>query len=484
MTVRTAELQRSLEEQGIAVRLVGEVAAATVDDVVHDSRAVRDGALFACVPGEHHDGHDFALAATRAGATALLTEREVAGVEVPVLIVPSVRAALGPSASAVHGHPSQLLRLVGITGTNGKTTTTALLASILRAAGLETETLGTLTGARTTPEGSDLQRRLREWVDAGVEAVVMEVSSHALDLRRVDGTRFDVGVFLNLSPEHLDFHGDMAAYEAAKARLFHADLTERAVVVVDDEAGRRIADSADLPVERCSVDDVDELVLRADGSTFTWRGVPIELRLAGRFNVANAVAAATTAAILGVGPDAISAGLAAVDRVDGRVEAVDAGQPFAVLVDYAHTPDALERVLRTARELAGDDGLVTVVFGAGGDRDREKRPLMGAVAARLADRVVVTSDNPRGEDPAAIIDAIVSGVDDERRDRIDVEPDRRAAIELAIANAAERAQAADLVIIAGKGHETTQEIDGVRHPFDDRAVAREAIERRAGGGRW
>ncbi len=480
----TAELERSLLDAGLDARLVNAVAEVEIDDVAHDSRAVRRGTLFACIPGEHFDGHDFAVAAAEAGAPALLAERELADVGVPILLVPSVRSALGPAAAAVHGHPSTRLRVVGITGTNGKTTTTALLASILRAAGIETETLGTLSGSRTTPEGSDLQRRLREWVDAGVEAVVMEVSSHALELRRVDGTRFEVGVFLNLSPEHLDFHGDMASYEAAKALLFRSELTERGVVVVDDEAGRRIADDASIPVERCSIDDVEQLELRADGSSFRWRGIDLELPLAGRFNVTNAVAAASTARLLGVDEASIAAGLAAVERVDGRVEPVDAGQPFTVLVDYAHTPDALERVLRAASELVHADGRVTVVFGAGGDRDREKRPLMGAVASRHADHVIVTSDNPRGEDPEAIISAIVAGVESGQRARVEVVADRRAAIDAAIGEAFERTPARDIVVIAGKGHETTQEIAGVRYPFDDRAVARESIGRRSGGQRW
>ncbi|MEM8905563.1 MAG: UDP-N-acetylmuramyl-tripeptide synthetase, partial [Actinomycetota bacterium] len=348
--MRTAELQRALVDVGLAVERRGSATDPEVEDVEHDSRAVRPGSLFACIPGEHFDGHDFARAATEAGAAALLAERVPVGVdtEVPVLVVPSVRSALGPSASAVHGYPSARLRLVGITGTNGKTTTTALLASILRAAGLDTETLGTLSGPRTTPEGSELQRRLRDWADAGVDAVVMEVSSHALDLRRVDGTSFDVGVFLNLSPEHLDFHGDMSAYERAKARLFDGDLAERGVVVVDDDAGRRIADASPIPVERCSIEDVTDLRLRADGSDFGWRGIDVVLRLPGRFNVANAVAAATTAELLDIDRAAIAEGLAAVASVDGRVEPVVAGQPFAVLVDYAHTPDALERVLRAA----------------------------------------------------------------------------------------------------------------------------------------
>ncbi|MEM9036178.1 MAG: UDP-N-acetylmuramoyl-L-alanyl-D-glutamate--2,6-diaminopimelate ligase [Actinomycetota bacterium] len=463
--MRTAELVPR-----IGAELLGDASDVAIHDVTHDSRVVGPGSLFACVPGERFDGHDFASAAIDRGAVALLVERSL-DLPVPMLRVRSVREALGPAAAAVHGDPSMNLQVIGITGTNGKTTTAALLASILRSAGLATETLGTLSGARTTPEGSDLQRRFRSWVDEGVDAVVMEVSSHALELHRVDGTRFEVGVFLNLSPEHLDFHGTMESYEAAKTRLFTEGLVDRAVVLVDDEAGARVADAATVPVERCSIADAVDLELTADGSRFRWRGVDVDLALPGRFNVANAIAAATAAVACGIDLADIARGLSSLPAVPGRVQPVETGQPFGVLVDYAHTPDALDRVLATTRELIEDGSRLLVVFGAGGDRDRDKRPLMGAAAARWADEIVVTSDNPRSEDPQAIIQAILTGIPTDRRANVVVEADRRRAIALAIG----RARPGDLIVIAGKGHETTQETAGSVIEFDDRLVAADAI---------
>lgn len=463
--MRTAELVPR-----IGAELLGDASDVAIHDVTHDSRVVGPGSLFACVPGERFDGHDFASAAIDRGAVALLVERSL-DLPVPMLRVRSVREALGPAAAAVHGDPSMDLQVIGITGTNGKTTTAALLASILRSAGLATETLGTLSGARTTPEGSDLQRRFRSWVDEGVDAVVMEVSSHALELHRVDGTRFEVGVFLNLSPEHLDFHGTMEAYEAAKTRLFTEGLVDRAVVLVDDEAGARVADAATVPVERCSIADAVDLELTADGSRFRWRGVDVDLAVPGRFNVANAIAAATAAVACGIDLADIARGLSSLPAVPGRVQPVEAGQPFGVLVDYAHTPDALDRVLATTRELIEDGSRLLVVFGAGGDRDRDKRPLMGAAAARWADEIVVTSDNPRSEDPQAIIQAILTGIPTDRRANVVVDADRRRAIAQAIG----RAQPGDLIVIAGKGHETTQETAGSVIEFDDRLVAADAI---------
>ncbi|MEM9607035.1 MAG: UDP-N-acetylmuramoyl-L-alanyl-D-glutamate--2,6-diaminopimelate ligase [Actinomycetota bacterium] len=463
--MRTAELVPR-----IGAELLGDASDVAIHDVTHDSRVVGPGSLFACVPGERFDGHDFASAAIDRGAVALLVERSL-DLPVPMLRVRSVREALGPAAAAVHGDPSMDLQVIGITGTNGKTTTAALLASILRSAGLATETLGTLSGARTTPEGSDLQRRFRSWVDEGVDAVVMEVSSHALELHRVDGTRFEVGVFLNLSPEHLDFHRTMEAYEAAKTRLFTEGLVDRAVVLVDDEAGARVADAATVPVERCSIADAVDLELTADGSRFRWRGVDVDLAVPGRFNVANAIAAATAAVACGIDLADIARGLSSLPAVPGRVQPVEAGQPFGVLVDYAHTPDALDRVLATTRELIEDGSRLLVVFGAGGDRDRDKRPLMGAAAARWADEIVVTSDNPRSEDPQAIIQAILTGIPTDRRANVVVDADRRRAIALAIG----RARPGDLIVIAGKGHETTQETAGSVIEFDDRLVAADAI---------
>ncbi len=445
-------------------------AEVEVTAVTHDSRSVGPGALFCCIPGSQVDGHDLAPAAVTAGAVALLCERPL-GLGVPELRVRSVRAAMGPVAAAVHGDPSTQLEVVGVTGTNGKTTTTHLLAAILDAAGRPCGVIGTLTGARTTPEAPELQARLAGFVAEGRRAVAMEVSSHALEQHRVDATTFAVAVFTNLSQDHLDYHGTMEAYFRAKARLFEPGRSARAVVNLDDPYGRLLHDAATIPTTGFSLADATEVELGAQGSRFCWRGSQVRTPLAGRFNLANALAAATAATELGVDVEAVAHGLAAARAVPGRFELVDAGQPFAVVVDYAHTPDGMAQVLVAARELTGPGGRVLVVFGCGGDRDRAKRPAMGASAAAGADVVVVTSDNPRSEDPHAIIASVRAGIPHDARPII--EPDRRAAIALAL----ERAVAGDVVVIAGKGHETTQVIGVSCAPFDDRVVARELLSR-------
>jgi len=441
----------------------------------HDSRAVVPGALFCCVPGAVHDGHDHAAGAVAAGAAALVVERPL-DLPVPQLLVTSVREAMGWLAAELAGRPSDHLAIVGVTGTNGKTTTTHLLAAILEAAGRPCGLIGTLTGARTTPEAPELQDLLAAMVSEGKQAVAMEVSSHALDLHRVDGTHFRVGVFTNLSRDHLDHHGDMAAYFQAKARLFEAGRTDLAVLNLDDPHGRLLRDAGDGAAEPFSLADAEDLVLGPGGSTFRWRGADVHLDLAGRFNVANALAAATAAAALGVTPEQVAAGLAAAGTVAGRFERIEEGQPFLAVVDYAHTPDGLEQLLGTARELTGDGGRVVLVFGAGGERDHSKRPMMGEVAARLADVVIVTTDNPRGEDPAAIMAQVQNGMDDPRDLRI--EPDRRSAIGEAVG----LAEPGDVVLVAGKGHETTQTIGGSVTPFDDRVVLRDALQALVSGG--
>jgi UDP-N-acetylmuramoyl-L-alanyl-D-glutamate--2,6-diaminopimelate ligase len=448
----------------------GDAATVEVTDLVVDSRAVGSGALYCCVPGQRFDGHRFAHEAVRAGAVALLCERPLA-VPVPQVIVAAARRALGPLAAALHGHPSRHLRVVGVTGTNGKTTTTELLGAIFEAHGWPTATIGTLTGARTTPEAPALQATLAELRRGGVVAVAMEVSSHALDQHRVDAVHFAAVIFTNLTQDHLDYHGTMEEYFAAKARLFEPGWADIAAINADDKWGRRLLATLEAdgrPTVPFSPSDATELVLGPGGSTFVWDGSPIALRLGGRFNVANAVAAATTARELGVPGEAIAQGLAAVASVPGRFEPVDIGQQFAVLVDYAHTPDGLEQALDAARELA--DRNLIVVFGAGGDRDHAKRPLMGAVASRLADLAVLTSDNPRGEDPDRIIDDVRAGA--QGPGDLVVEPDRARAISAALA----AAEPGDVVVIAGKGHEKGQEIDGRTVPFDDVEVARGFLE--------
>lgn len=454
--------------------LVAGSADVEVTSVTHDSRAVDPGALFCCVHGAVADGHLFAPAAVDAGAAALLVEHAVAldGAAVAQLQVDDVRVAIGPAAAAVTGEPSRALRVVGVTGTNGKTTVTHLLASILRAAGERTEVLGTLSGPRTTPEAPELQTWLARQRAAGVAAVAMEVSSHALALHRVDGTRFAAAVFTNLSRDHLDFHGTMEAYFRAKARLFTPAFTDLAVVNRDDMHGRLLADAAEVPTVTYGFDDVTDLRLTAAGSTFTWRGHELHLPLAGRFNVANALAAATTAAALDIASSAIATGLASVPQVPGRFERVDEGQDFDVVVDYAHTPDGLEQVLAVARELVGRRR-VHVVFGCGGDRDPGKRAPMGEAAARGADRVVLTADNSRSESTDLIIDEIRRGIPSDPTAEVVVEPDRDRAIAVALVGAA----AGDLVVLAGKGHETTQTIGDVVTPFDDREVARRHLRR-------
>jgi UDP-N-acetylmuramoyl-L-alanyl-D-glutamate--2,6-diaminopimelate ligase len=465
----------------------GDPEGVEIVAVAYDSRAVVRGALFCCVRGGSTDGHDFAAAAVAAGAVALLCSRFVddgAAAGVPQILVDDVPTAMARAAAAFYGDPSARLAVVGVTGTNGKTTTTHLLRAVLEADGRQAAVIGTLSGAGsrpggrsgpgTTPAAPELQRHLAELVGDGFDAVAMEVSSHALVQHRVDGVRFAVAVFTNLSQDHLDYHGTMEEYFAAKATLFDPERAAVAVVNADDPWGRRLLESARLPTRPFSMADATSLALDRTGSSFIWQGEAVRLRIAGRVNVANALAAAAAARELGVPAAAIAAGLSGVASVPGRNEPVEVGQPFTVLVDYAHTPDGLEQALVAAREVVGD-GRVVVVFGCGGDRDRAKRPLMGEVATRLADVAILTSDNPRSEDPAAIIDQVRAGVG--RPEAMVIEPDRRAAIAVALATA----EAGDVVIIAGKGHETTQTFGSEVLPFDDRAVAAQLLGERMTG---
>jgi len=455
--------------------------------LAYDNRTVSPGTVFFCVPGFTRDGHDFAPDAVERGAAALVVERPL-GLGVPEVLVDDVRAAMAPAAARLAGDPTARLRTIGITGTNGKTTTAHLVRALLEHAGTATGLLGTVSqvvggteteAVRTTPEAIDLQRTFAQMLEAGDEACVMEVSSHALRLRRADAIHWEVAVFTNLTQDHLDFHPDMDDYYAAKRELFvpvsgAAHAPRAAVVNVDDPYGARLA--ADLPDAVTVGIDAQDAALRATdvssrytGTTFVAGGRTWSLSLPGRFNVLNALGAIAAVQLLGVSDDEIAAGLAAFGRVPGRFEPVDEGQDFGVLVDYAHTPDALENVLGAARDLLGPGERVLCVFGAGGDRDRAKRPLMGGIAARLSDVVVVTSDNPRSEDPHAILDEISAGI--ERDDAVMIE-DRRAAIAHAIA----QARPGDVVVIAGKGHEQGQELaGGVKIPFDDVTVAREAL---------
>jgi UDP-N-acetylmuramoyl-L-alanyl-D-glutamate--2,6-diaminopimelate ligase len=446
----------------------GDPASTDVTAITHDSRAVVPGSLFCCVPGGHQDGHKFARQAVDAGAAALLDER-VLPLEVAQVVVAQARVAMAPVAAAFFGHPSRQLQVVGVTGTNGKTTTVHLLGSIFAAAGRPAQLIGTLTGERTTPEAPDLQARLAAFRDGGAKAVAMEVSSHAMALHRADSVWFSVAVFTNLSQDHLDFHESMEDYFAAKARLFEPARTALGVVNVDDPHGRLLFESATVPMVPYSMADASDVRVGPTASKFRWRGEEVRLSIGGRMNVANALAAATAASHVGISVADIAQGLASAPPVRGRYEPVTAGQPFAVLVDYAHTPDGLEQLLRSVRETV--QGRVLVVFGAGGDRDREKRPAMGEVATRLADEAVLTSDNPRSENPAQIIDEVRGGA--RSAGVLHVEQDRRAAIAYALGHAHE----GDAVVIAGKGHETSQLFADGAVPFDDRTVAAEELER-------
>jgi UDP-N-acetylmuramoyl-L-alanyl-D-glutamate--2,6-diaminopimelate ligase len=462
-----------LEE--LAPRVDGTIrgdGSTLVRSVEHDSRRVRPGALFCCVPGGRTDGHDFAADAVAAGAVALLVER-VLPLDVPQLVVDDVRVAMGPVAAAVAGDPSRHLDVIGVTGTNGKTTTVALVGHVLDQAGRPTEVIGTLTGARTTPEAPELQRLLRDAVDAGRRAVAMEVSSHALALHRVDGTRFRVAAFTNLGTDHLDFHETPERYFEAKAQLFAPGRADVAVLVIDDIHGRLLRDTVPMPVVEVSLDRIDDLVLDASGARFTWRDQAVSLPLIGRHNVVNALVAAECCVAVGVDPAVVAAALATAPVPPGRFELVRRGQDVTVVVDYAHTPDALERALQAARTVA--TGRVHVVFGCGGDRDASKRPRMGAVADELADVATVTSDNPRSEDPSTIMAAVRSGF--ER-----LEPRLEADRATAIADAVRDAAPGDVVLIAGKGHETTQVFADHEVHFDDREVATAAIDARLGRG--
>ncbi len=436
-------------------------AAVEIADLAYDARAATPGSLFFAVRGMRADGHDFTLQAAGNGAAALVVERAL-DLDVPQVVVRDSRTAMAVAADEFFEHPTQELEVVGVTGTSGKTTTSFLLFAILAAAGRRPGLIGTVEAriggerrgvTRTTPEAIDLQRLFREMLDVGDRSCAMEASSHASALHRLDHTRFRTLVFTNLSQDHLDLHGDMESYFQAKRRLFHAEPRPVAVVNVGDEYGRRLAD--ELP---------DAITFSYERDAGLLDGIDLKLR--GRFNVENALGALLSARALGIDDDAIKRGIENVRGVPGRFEAVDEGQPFHVIVDYAHKPGALENVLRAARELASGNRVICVL-GAGGDRDRGKRPVMGRIATELADVTIVTSDNPRSEDPEQIITEIVVGT----VGHVEVETDRAAAIARAIALAHD----GDVVLIAGKGAEQGQEYADRVIPFDDRQAARDVL---------
>ena len=471
------------------IRIVGDPGVG-ISALAYDSRRVEPGTLFFCVVGEKADGHDFAAGAVERRAAALVVERELPELRVPQVVVADARAAMAPVAARFNGNPTAELRVAGITGTNGKTTTAFLLREVLEAAAIQSGLLGTVkqvVGAveeeveRTTPESIDLQDTFRRMLQGGDRACAMEVSSHALALHRVDAVRFELALFTNLTQDHLDFHADMEDYFLSKRRLFAELGPEASVVNVDDAYGRRLAEEFEcltFSAEGAAADfSARDVSFDARGASFTAIGpegeTAVRTLMPGHFNVANALGAFAAAIALEVDPDEAAAGLARARRVPGRFEPVDEGQGFAVLVDYAHTPDSLDNVLGAARRLTA--GRVIAVFGAGGDRDRDKRPKMGRAGAGGSDLAIVTSDNPRSEDPEAIIAEVLAGAG--AGGEVEAEPDRRAAIALAFA----RAEPGDTVVIAGKGHEQGQEFeDGRKVPFDDREVAREELGRLAG----
>ncbi|MFD7016543.1 UDP-N-acetylmuramoyl-L-alanyl-D-glutamate--2,6-diaminopimelate ligase [Streptomyces sp. NPDC059928] len=494
---RPTSLSELAERLGTSDPGPGEVTGIT-----HDSRAVRPGDLYAALPGARMHGADFAAQAASLGAVAVLTDpagrERAAATGLPVLVAGDPRGRMGELATEIYGHPGEQLLQIGITGTSGKTTTAYLVEGGLRGAGHATGLIGTvemrigderIKSERTTPEATDLQALFAVMRERGVDSVAMEVSSHALVLGRVDGCVFDVAVFNNLSPEHMEFHSDMEDYFRAKAQLFTPQRARRGVVNYDDEYGRRLAKEAGIDITTFSAEghpDADwraeDVQVRQDSSAFTVVGpkgerISATAPLPGPFNVANTLAAVVTLAVAGLDPQTAADGVAAVPGVPGRLERVDAGQPYLAVVDYAHKTDAVESVLRSLRKVTG--GKLHIVLGCGGDRDQTKRGPMGAAAARLADTAVLTSDNPRSEDPLAILAAMLAGaaeVPAHERGEVQVFEDRAAAIASAVA----RAEPGDTVLVAGKGHEQGQDVNGVVRPFDDRLVLRAAIEEKSG----
>jgi UDP-N-acetylmuramoyl-L-alanyl-D-glutamate--2,6-diaminopimelate ligase len=460
-------------------RVVGDGSVGVVE-LAYDSRKVEPGTVFFCVVGEKADGHEFAPRAVEDGAVALVVERELTELAVPQVVVEDSRAAMAPLAARFYGDPTQRLRVVGVTGTNGKTTTAFLVHEILKAANYPCGLLGTVKQivggvqkevVRTTPEAIELQRTFCQMLEGGDEACAMEVSSHAMTLHRADAIRFEVAIFTNLTQDHLDFHADMEDYFLAKRKLFEAG-PKTAIVNVDDPYGRRLAGEFECVTFSAEGAEADysarDVSFDAGGARFSVGEMHLRTGLPGHFNVANALGAFAAAEAMGIGPEIAAAGLARAARVPGRFEPIDEGQGFSVLVDYAHTPDSLENVLRAARRLT--DGRLISVFGAGGDRDRDKRPKMGRAGAELSDLTVITSDNPRSEDPEAIVAEVAAGA--EGASELEVVVDRREAIALALG----RAGPGDTVVIAGKGHEQGQEFEaGRKIPFDDREVTREEL---------
>jgi UDP-N-acetylmuramoyl-L-alanyl-D-glutamate--2,6-diaminopimelate ligase len=456
----------------ISARVVGD-SRALVTGITQDSRNIEPGDILCCVRGALFDGHEFIHEAQQRGAIAVLVDHLVTDIDdsITQIVVADVRSVLGRVASAAFRHPASSLKMVGITGTNGKTTTASILGAILATHGASVSVMGTLTGARTTPESIDLHAQLRDCVDQGFDHVVMEVSSHALELHRVNGIVFDVALFTNLGHDHLDFHGTIENYFAAKQKLFSSQLARVAVVNTDDSYGRRLQAEATIPTTGYESSQVGNVAVGVSEISFQWRGHLARLPIGGTFAVMNALAAMTVASVLNVPDDVIIRGCSHVVTIPGRFESVHNDSDIDVVVDFAHTPEALRGLLTSAREIVRSE--LIVVFGCGGDRDVAKRPVMGDIASRGADIVIVTSDNPRSEDPDQIVADILGGVSF-NKSRVSSFVNRENAIESAILGA----KRGDMVVIAGKGHELTQEIKGVLLPFSDVAIASAVLRKR------
>jgi UDP-N-acetylmuramoyl-L-alanyl-D-glutamate--2,6-diaminopimelate ligase len=448
-----------------------------ISGITQDSRVVQQGDLYCCIKGETFDGHSFVDDAINAGAVALLVEDDVDNIPdgVAIIKVASVREIIGLIASKVFQEPSTKLTIVGITGTNGKTSTAAMLSTIFAHAGFTVNTMGTLSGERTTAEAIDLHAHFQRCVEDGVTHVVMEVSSHALALHRVVGVLFDVAVLTNIGRDHLDFHGTEEAYFAAKAKLFDPQQSRRGVVNVDDARGRLLSDVRPIDMVTFSLSDLTYVEVETHRVGFVWREETIDIPLGGIFTVMNALAAMTVAYEMGLDVKVIATSLKEMKPITGRFESVDNNLGISVIVDYAHTPEGLGVLLETTRTLT--KGSVILVFGCGGNRDGGKRSLMGRIASQMADVVIVTSDNPRNENPEVIIEQIVAGISADSVAQVHCEPDRNDAITSAIS----MAKHGDIVVLAGKGHEMTQEVSGVMYPFSDMEKARDALRRREEG---
>jgi len=509
-------LLKDLIEKIDYLAVLGEPLSVEITSIAWHHDQVTPGALYCCLPGQHFDGHDFAALAVARGAVALLCEHSVMpavssfdhghyssdatgsnptesddadtdnkykksdiakaydGHIVQIVVEKGkARLAMAQASCALYQNPAQAMLMVGVTGTNGKTTTTFILKSILESAGITTGVIGTLDGVRTTPESPELQRALAAYKEGGYKACVMEVTSHALAQDRVHGICFDIAIFTNLSQDHLDYHGSMEEYFQAKAKLFTAELAKTAVVNIDNPYGKRLLKKSEINTIAYCIKDVEELEIGPSVTTFVFDGYRVRLALGGIFNVENALAAAKAAKALGISTKDIVAGISDAYAVPGRFEQIESESGIRIIVDFAHTPDALGQVLQAARAtLQEKSSKLTVVFGCGGDRDKGKRPIMGQVASQLADRIILTSDNPRSEDPQAIIDQILAGINFSSKVELLVEPDRRKAIESAL----KTSRAGDLVLIAGKGHESTQQLKDSIVAFDDRKVVSELLE--------